>query len=374
MPRLAWITAAVVLAALLALHACGDQEEVVVSTIPVDTESALMHIVRMNCNLLAQPLPNPEVEDVRVDPEDPDQAVVTVINTGPTGEIIVELQTIAQQEHVAGEVKIEADLQGGATQVLAADLVLPPKAHYRANIVSQDPGVLAEVINVHPHPVDPSRAVIKVENRGGPGRVRISVEAVVVDEKIVREQQEKLELPEGARHRVHFETRLPQPGRFNASARPRRTPRVLGMLQEGDAVNIIEKRYAWLHVKHLKSGKTGWVNESFVQAEQRSPWYSGDTETARQIARKIYLDKNIVKNDWPIKHVNIEERFHRLAFIVEDDAEFPKEQAKECGLYFIEVLNREFPRWPNRQVFLTAKDKGEEYTMVVDEDGNVIFM
>ncbi len=157
--------------------------------------------------------------------------------------------------------------------------------------------------------------------------------------------------------------------------KPGEKPQVIMMVSQGDQVTVLEKYNEWSKVQHHQSGRIGWINNDFIQIESRSRWWSGDTEKARAEARKIYKDKSFLKHNYPITHVNIEERFNRMVFSVDEDSTFLRDEAEECVSSWIGYLQKKFPHWSSHQIFLNARDKnGQEYTVIIGDDGEPEFL
>lgn len=151
-------------------------------------------------------------------------------------------------------------------------------------------------------------------------------------------------------------------------------PPVVAAVGQGDQIHVLAKFKDWSKVMHQKTGRVGWLHNSFIIVEQRSTWWSGDTEQARLIASKVYRDKEWTKSQWPIAHVNIEERFNRMKLIMSDEEDFPRGAAKQCVLFWIDYLKKEFPQWSDHQIFLEAKDNSDQYTLVVGDDKKTTFL
>lgn len=145
-------------------------------------------------------------------------------------------------------------------------------------------------------------------------------------------------------------------------------------IHQGDQVTVLERTRDWCKIRHEKTGEIGWIHSTFLQMEQRSRWWSGDTEKARQTARRIYKDKDFVEQGYPILHVSIEERFHKLVFETRSDQSFPRGEAKECAQKWLPYLIGAFPGWPEHSIFLTAQERGVPYTLVLGGDQEPIFL
>ena len=145
-------------------------------------------------------------------------------------------------------------------------------------------------------------------------------------------------------------------------------------IQQGDQVTVLERTQEWNKVRHQKSGEIGWLHSTFLQLERRSPWWSGDTAKARTVAKKIYQDKSMLEEGYPIVHVSIEERFNKLVFQTKDDVDFPRDLAKKCAIFGVSRLIYEFPGWSDHQVFFSARDGDESYTLIMSDNKEPLFL
>jgi len=151
-------------------------------------------------------------------------------------------------------------------------------------------------------------------------------------------------------------------------------PSSIMMITQGDQITVIESGPEWYRVQHVLSGQMGWLHSSFVQLENRSKWWSGDTDRARKMAQTIYKEKIFLEKSWPIIHINIEERWNKLVFTVRENVDFPKDQAIQCSDFAIGHLIRYFPDWRDHQVFLTAQWKGETYSLIMGDNKKPTFL
>lgn len=151
-------------------------------------------------------------------------------------------------------------------------------------------------------------------------------------------------------------------------------PDVLMMINQGDQIIPIQEVGDWTQVQHVLSGNVGWLHKSFVQVEEQSKWWSADTDRARQRAEKIYQDKIFIQKNWPIAHISIEERWNKMVLSIKEDRSFSKDNAVECARFCQEQLQKYFPDWKERLVFVNGKANGESYTLVLGDDGNPTFL
>lgn len=151
-------------------------------------------------------------------------------------------------------------------------------------------------------------------------------------------------------------------------------PGVLMMINQGDQVIPIQESGNWTQVQHVLSGTLGWLHKSFVQIEQRSKWWSGDTDRARSCAEAIYKDKTLMVNTWPVAHITIEERWNKAAVSVLEEQEFPRNQAVECAEFVLSKLKEWFPEWRDRQVFISGVSKNEPFNLVMTDDQKPTFL
>lgn len=151
-------------------------------------------------------------------------------------------------------------------------------------------------------------------------------------------------------------------------------PDVMMMINQGDQILPIQDDGNWTQVQHVLSGNIGWLHKSFVQVEERSKWWSGDTDRARQSAERIYQDKVFMENEWPIAHVNIEERWNKLVFNLKRGEDFTRDQAVQCAQFGLSKIKEEFPSWRDHQVFLNGRLNGQDYTLVLTGEGNPTFL
>jgi hypothetical protein len=122
------------------------------------------------------------------------------------------------------------------------------------------------------------------------------------------------------------------------------------------------------------SNQIGWLNNGYIQIENRSQWWSGDTDKARSLAEKLYKEKIFIERKWPVIHINIEERWNKLVFTVADGVPFEKEEAIECVLLAMNLLQTEFPTWRDHQIFLDASYNGQKYTLILSDDKKPVFL
>ncbi len=138
-------------------------------------------------------------------------------------------------------------------------------------------------------------------------------------------------------------------------------------INQGDQIYVLESGSDWSRVQHVFSGKIGWLNNSFIQLESRSRWWSGDTDRARNIAEIIYKDKIFLENNWPVIHINIEERWNKMVVTVKEEEELKKVDAIDCAGFAIDKLKENFPGWRDHQVFIEANSDGKPYTLVMND-------
>ena len=151
-------------------------------------------------------------------------------------------------------------------------------------------------------------------------------------------------------------------------------PISLMMLSQGDQIMILETHSEWSKVQHVLSGRIGWLNNSFIQRETRSKWWSGDTDKARQVAEHIYKDRIFLEKHWPVIHISIEERWNKLVFTLQEGVDFPKDQALDCSSFAIDILIREFPIWKDHQVFIDGSWQNQKYTLVIGDSKQPTFL
>jgi len=151
-------------------------------------------------------------------------------------------------------------------------------------------------------------------------------------------------------------------------------PDIIMMINQGDQILPIQEEGNWSQIQHVLSGNIGWLHKSFVQVEERSKWWSGDTDKARHSAERIYQDKVFMEKDWPIAHVNIEERWNKLVFTLKSGSDFSREQAVQCAQFGLDKIHAQFPYWNDHQVFLNGKLNGNDYTLVLTDEGNPTFL
>jgi len=151
-------------------------------------------------------------------------------------------------------------------------------------------------------------------------------------------------------------------------------PDMTMMIAQGDQIVPIQNDGNWTQVQHVLTGNIGWLHKSFVQIEKRSKWWAGDTDRARRAATQIYQNKIFLENDWPIAHVDIEERWNKVVFTLKEGQEFSRDQAVECAQFGLNQVMRFFPNWRDHQVFLNGLYKGQTYTLVLTDEGKPTFL
>lgn len=151
-------------------------------------------------------------------------------------------------------------------------------------------------------------------------------------------------------------------------------PDALMMINQGDQIVPIQESGNWTQVQHVVSGNIGWLHKSFVQMEQRSKWWSADTDRARTCAEDVYKDKIFMQNNWPVAHISIEERWNKMVITILEDREFAREEAVECAEFTLGKLNERFPDWKDRQVFINGTWEGQPYTLVMTDDKKPTFL
>ncbi|MBN2054515.1 hypothetical protein JW905_06310 [bacterium] len=149
---------------------------------------------------------------------------------------------------------------------------------------------------------------------------------------------------------------------------PMKLPRIVMAIDQGDQIHVLEKYDDWSKIMHQKTGRMGWLHNSFIQTQERSQWWSGDTEQARTMSRAIFKDKTWLKQEWYVRHINIEERFQRMKIIMDPTHEVPVNEAENCARHWITVLEEAFPRWSDHQIFLEATHGDTEFTLVMGEN------
>ncbi len=151
-------------------------------------------------------------------------------------------------------------------------------------------------------------------------------------------------------------------------------PDVLMMINQGDQIVPIQEDGDWTQVQHVLTGNIGWLHKSFVQVEERSKWWSADTDRARKRAEKLYQNKIFVEKEWPIAHINIEERWNKMVLTAREGKPFSKDNAVECARFCMQQLKQYFPDWRDRLVFINGRSNNEPYTLVLGDDGNPTFL
>lgn len=151
-------------------------------------------------------------------------------------------------------------------------------------------------------------------------------------------------------------------------------PDVIMMISQGDQILPIQESGNWTQVQHILSGNTGWLHKSFVQVEQRSKWWSADTDRARTCAEQIFKDKIFMQKEWPVAHINIEERWNKLVITTIEDKEMARDEAVACAEFALIKLKERFPDWKDRQVFINGTWGNEPYTLVMTDDRKPTFL
>lgn len=152
-----------------------------------------------------------------------------------------------------------------------------------------------------------------------------------------------------------------------------RPPSILN-INQGDQIVVLETKPDWSRIQHVVTGNIGWLNNGFIQVESRSTWWSGDTDRARRVAEMIYKDKVFLEREWPVLHINIEERWNKLVFTVKQSEEFSKEEATKCAIFAMDNLLKEFPAWRDHQVFLEGTSEAKPYTLVMSDSKVPVFL
>jgi hypothetical protein len=151
-------------------------------------------------------------------------------------------------------------------------------------------------------------------------------------------------------------------------------PGILLMINQGDQVVPIQESDNWTQVQHVLTGTIGWLHKSFVQVEERSKWWSGDTDRARVSAERIYQNKQFLIRDWPVAHINVEERWNKAVLSGLENQDFPRDKAIRCAEFVLAELKERFPGWRDRQVFINAKASDQPYTLVMSDDKTPTFL
>lgn len=151
-------------------------------------------------------------------------------------------------------------------------------------------------------------------------------------------------------------------------------PTAILMMNQGDQIMVLESQQNWSKVQHIISGRIGWLNNGFIQVENRSRWWSGDTDKARNLAERLYKEKIFMERNWPVIHINIEERWNKLVLTLPEDQPFDRDQAVECALFAMDHLTQTFPEWRDHQVFLDGVQNGQKYTLVMSDDKKPVFL
>lgn len=155
---------------------------------------------------------------------------------------------------------------------------------------------------------------------------------------------------------------------------PQEPPSTVFSVSAGDQISVLDKSGDWSQIVHQKSGKIGWINNSFIKIEPRSQWWSGDTEKARSVARRIYLDKLMVKKEYPVIHVNVDERYERAVFSIDPQTGISRKKAAACASDWIKTIVSSFPHWKNHQIFISSEENGKKFVMVMGADEKVLFL
>ena len=244
-------------------------------------------------------------------------------------------------------------------------------ARVNANLLEKPlPNPIVESIEVDKNP---KYVNVTVLNKGVEGKILVTLQIVDKNDEVQDEFSKKVKIGEGLRAIITFKAPKKPDEKYVASAIPLETPKIIRMINQGDELSILERKESWSKVMHLKTETVGWLNNEFIYMEERSKWYSGDTEKARTIAKQIYLDKRMAK--YPIVHVNIEERFKRIVLQADKNKNFPKKEATECAKIWLNEIIKKFPEWSTHHIFIYGKENGQSYTLVMKEkDKQPIFL
>ncbi|MBN1550753.1 hypothetical protein JW979_04770 [bacterium] len=155
----------------------------------------------------------------------------------------------------------------------------------------------------------------------------------------------------------------------NKPENPDDRPSAIRTVKQGDQILRLKTEGDWTRVQHLLSGDIGWLNNTFIQIETRSLYWSGDTDKARRVAERVYKDKIFLQRGWPVMHINVEERWNKLTLTADEQTDFSRSEAIDCCRFALEKLTQNFPSWNDHQVFLTAVDHGETFSVVIGDSG-----
>lgn len=140
------------------------------------------------------------------------------------------------------------------------------------------------------------------------------------------------------------------------------------VVPQGDEVEVIGRSSDWVRVKVRRTGTVGWLHSDFVVTEKRSTWWHGDTDSARETAKRIFQDKYMVAGNYPVTNVTIEEAWNQLRFETDPTRNFAKDEAKQFVKFWLEYLRAQFPKWKDHFVYLTAYENGVAYSAYVSNE------
>ncbi|MBI2570122.1 MAG: SH3 domain-containing protein [Candidatus Schekmanbacteria bacterium] len=146
---------------------------------------------------------------------------------------------------------------------------------------------------------------------------------------------------------------------------------VVATLVKGDRLMMVEQRGAWVRARRAGDLTSGWVYADLLEEDTLSPWWSGDTEAAKEAARVIYREKSTASFD--IEHVAITEGLQQMELRAKPEAEFDQERAKACLRGALSLLKSRFPAWKEHKVLLQGTRAGEQFLSAINSDEEVTF-
>jgi hypothetical protein len=173
--------------------------------------------------------------------------------------------------------------------------------------------------------------------------------------------------------------------RIDASvlAEPRPGAEPVGTVLEGDLLTLLVQSGEFSKVNVRATGTTGWIDSNLCLHIPPNPYWEGDTNKAREAARRFYQDKFLVQRDaegrirFPVSRVKVESAFCTVTFHAAEGNPrqfLSRADAEVLGRHWIGPVLETFPEWREPVVYVRGFDGEAEFLMSIGPDKVIHFL
>lgn len=167
--------------------------------------------------------------------------------------------------------------------------------------------------------------------------------------------------------------------RIDASvlAAPEAEAEPVGTVLEGDLLTVLAEKGEFSQVNVRATGTNGWIDSNLCLYIPPNPYWEGDTNKAREVARKIYQDKFLVQRDeagkvrFPINRVKVETAFNTVTFFADGGTpkpQLPRKDAEALAEHWIGRVAGLFQEWKDPTVYVKGFDGQSDYLLTMGSD------